>query len=160
MREILGDVLGNNFKGITLKSYNKALKKVEDKEDYETGKLALKSTEDDNLEDELEDHGEEDAEEGGFDQIVDIEKIISVLPHVYVYGLKLIEKYSGSFDAFKDEEEDQPEEDKDSRVSDESADQQDSNMPMHPPRPLDRATTLSIIKDEKVRFQKYYGFAQ
>jgi len=50
MKEILGDVLGTNFANISLKNYNKTLKKIEDKEDYETGKKAL---EDDKEQEEL-----------------------------------------------------------------------------------------------------------
>lgn len=158
MRDILGDVLGDNFKNITLKGYTKALKKVEDKEDYETGNQTLKDTE------EQKDF-DDDLEEGpqGVDQIIDISKISAVLPPIYIYGLKMIEGYSGNSDAFKDLE-DEPDVDKqshrsaDSRDSDNPDDNDDLGMEMRPPEPLDRSTTLAVIKDEKARFQKFYGF--
>lgn len=157
MRDILGEVLGDSFKGITLKKYNKVLKKVEDKEDYETGKQALKDTEE-------QDEGEIDVEEedqSGIDQIIDLGKISAVLPPIYIYGLKLIEGYSGNFDAFKDLEEEQDIE-KISQASPETheSDNPDTELEMRPPVPLDRDSTLAIMKDEKIRFQKFYGFSQ
>lgn len=155
----MGDVLGDNFKNITLKGYTKALKKVEDKEDYETGKQTLKDTEEEReFEEEI-----EDGSQGGVDQIIDIGKISAVLPPIYIYGLKMIEGYSGNFEAFKEMEEDQ-EADKETKHSQDSKDSDyadeidDMGMEMRPPEPLDRTTTLAIIKDEKARFQKYYGF--
>ena len=158
MREILGDVLGSNFKGVTLKGYNKALKKVEDKEDYETGKQTLRDNEEHVHadEEELEDDG------AAADQIIDMDKISSALPSIYIYGLKMIEGYSGNFDAFKEEEEDPV--DKRSKSSEDSHDsdgmhEEGADFDMRPPQPLDRATTANIIREEKIRFQKYYGFA-
>lgn len=157
MRDILGEVLGDSFRGITLKKYNKVLKKVEDKEDYETGKQALKDTEEQN---EDEPDIEED-DQGGIDQIIDISKISAVLPPIYIYGLKLIEGYSGNFDAFKDLEEEH-EIEKVSQISPETheSDNPDTELEMRPPAPLDIGSTLSIMKDEKIRFQKFYGFNQ
>ncbi len=159
MREILGDVLGSNFKGVTLKGYNKALKKVEDKEDYETGKQTLKDNEEHvhAEEEEL----EEDA--AVVDQIIDMDKISSALPSIYIYGLKMIEGYSGNFDAFKEEEEEDPA-DKRSKTSEDSRDsdgmqEEGLDFDMRPPQPLDRPSTANIIREEKIRFQKYYGFA-
>lgn len=158
MRDILGDVLGDNFKNITLKGYTKALKKVEDKEDYETGNQTLKDTEEQR---EFEDEIEEGPQ--AVDQIIDIGKISAVLPPIYIYGLKMIEGYSGNFDAFKDLDE-EPDAEKLSQHSAYSKDSDDADEPddafmeMRPPEPLDRATTLAVIKDEKSRFQKYYGF--
>lgn len=158
MREILGDVLGSNFKGVTLKGYNKALKKVEDKEDYETGKQTLR----DNEEHVHAEEEELEEDSGPVDQIIDMDKISSALPSIYIYGLKMIEGYSGNFDAFKEEEEDPAE--KRSKSSDDSRDsdgmlEEGADFDMRPPQPLDRATTANVIREEKVRFQKYYGFA-
>lgn len=157
MRDILGDVLGDNFKGITLKNYNKVLKKVEDKEDYETGRQTLKDTE-------TQEVGEVEVEEedqGPTDQIIDISEISSVLPPIYIYGLKLIEGYSGNFESFK-ELEDEQEIEKVSLGSPETheSDNPEVEMEMRPPIPIDRQQTLAIIKDEKARFQKFYGFNQ
>ena len=159
MREILGDVLGSSFKAVTLKGYNKALKKVEDKEDYETGKQTLKDNEEHvhAEEEEIEDDG------GAVDQIIDMDKIASALPSIYIYGLKMIEGYSGNFDAFKEDDEEDPGE-KRSKSSDDSRDsdglhEEGAHFDMRPPQPLDRAATANIIREEKIRFQKYYGFA-
>lgn len=160
MREILGDVLGSNFKGVTLKNYTKALKKVEDKEDYETGKQTLKDNEENH-----QDCDEENEEETGvMDQVIDMEKISNALPPIYIYGLKMIEGYSGNFDAFKEEDEEEENEEKqskasaDSRESEDLQDDEDKNFEMHQPRPLGRTATQNIIKEEKSRFQKHYGF--
>ena len=157
-------MLGNSFKGVSLNNYNKTLQKIEDKEDYETGKQTLKAAQDQIVVDEEQPEGEEPAEEGGevYDQIVDVERIISVLPPIYIYGLKLIENYSGGFENLKEDDptDEDLHSDKESKMSEETADGRDSNLPMHPPRPLERTTALSIMKDEKVRFSKYYGFAQ
>jgi len=161
MRDILGDVLGKNFKGVTLKSYNKALKNVEDKEDYETGKQTLKDTEANYQGEDGEAENDEDASPA--DQIVEIDKIVNALPPIIIYGLKMIEGYSGNFDAFREEEEADDEKgskgsDDDSKGSDDVVGD-DNDFEMKPPRPVDRNMALAIIKDEKARLQNLYGFA-
>lgn len=163
MREILGEVLGSNFKNISLNSYNKALKKVEDKEDYETGKQALKLTAEEQDQEGLEENQGEENPFGQMDQVIDMDKISSVLPPIFIYGLKMIDIYSGNFDAFKDDDLDN---DGKSKKSGNSGDEDSSNsdeenlnqIEMKPPHPLDRKHTLDIIKEEKDRFEKHYGF--
>lgn len=162
MREILGDVLGDSFKGVSLKNYNKALKKVEDKEDYETGKQTLKDTEEDHQE------GEEENEEdvAGFDQAIDMETVINALPKIIIYGLKMIKGYSGNFENFREEEEQEEQnegrekqgEEADEANEDEDDEADAGNNSMKPPLPLERNTALNILKEEKIRFQKYYGY--
>lgn len=162
MKEILGDVLGNQFKNVSLASYQNALKKVEDKEDYETAKQAMKDTED-----QLGADGAEDPQDtgSGGDQFIDVEKITQTLPPITLYGIKMIDSYSGNFDAFKEEGiEDADEEDVSKSSAGSKDDSQDEEQgldqfEMRPPQIIDRTSALSIIKEEKVRFQKLYGFA-
>ena len=90
MREILGDVLGKNFTNISLKNYKKTLKKIEDKEDYETGKKALK---DGKAHDEL--NKKENQELINVKEAIDVDTLINALPLVYKFGLGMIEGFYG-----------------------------------------------------------------
>lgn len=162
VKEILGDVLGSQFKNVSLASYQNTLKRVEDKEDYETAKQAMKDTEDQLA---GEDPEEPQDPGSGQDQFIDVEKITQTLPPVTLYGIKMIDSYSGNFDAFKEEGIDEADEEDASKSSagskDDSQDEENGadECEMRPPQVIDRASALSIIKEEKARFQKLYGFA-
>ena len=83
MKEIIGEVLGSKFSNVTLKNYNKTLKKIEDKEDYEGAKNAVK-------EDRAANKDLLDEDLVKVDEAVDVDTLVSALPLVYKYGLGMI----------------------------------------------------------------------
>lgn len=86
MRYILGDVLGENFKHVTLKDYKKTLKEIEDEEDYKTAKQALR-------EDKDKEKIEKEEKEGllNVEEELDIDALISAIPDVYAYSFEIIQ---------------------------------------------------------------------
>lgn len=145
----MGDVLGKNFSNISLKNYKKTLKKIEDKEDYETGKKTLK--EDKELE-ELE--KKENMDLINVKEAIDVDTLINALPLIYKFGLGMIEGFYGvkNLDLLSEGESKAMDDLADSNVEleDEVLDVAGHNM--KPPKPLSREYALRVMKEEQERY--------
>lgn len=154
MREILGDVLGKNFSNISLKNYKKTLKEIEDEEDYQTAKNALKQ-------DKLQ--KQQNKEEGllKVNETIDVDTLVQSLPLIYKFGLGMIE---GFYEVKNLNLLDDTEKSKNGSQTDASVDlgdnfgDDDSNM--REPVPLSRDAALEVMQEEQNRYirqhYKYY----
>lgn len=156
MKDILGDVLGSNFKVISLKKYNKALKQVEDKEDYEGAKNALKEDKDANL-------GLMDDNLVKVDEAVDVDTLVTALPLIYRYGLGMIAGFYTNGEVFNDAQSETQSKQESLDLDDEEEEevQEGTTYQMNDPKPLSRESALSVMKDEHFKYLNetlYYNF--
>lgn len=152
--------MGDSFKEVSLRHYHKALKRVEDREDYETGQRACQ--EDHALEEEPADAFS--PEDANCDPIIEFEKITKTLPPVFLFGMRLIDRYSGNFHSFREESESEEgplegralEKEEEGEERGEEPDR-DGIMDIRPPDMVSRERTLAIVKEERERFKRLYG---
>ena len=153
MREILGDVLGSNFSNISLKKYKKTLNKIEDKEDYETGEMALRDSKR---------AKELDREElVKVNEAIDVDTLVNALPLVYRFGLGMIEGfYEVQNLNLTSRDEDQEGSNNAAELSNGAEDEpvEVAGHKMKPPKPLTRESALRVMKMEQKRYfgQFYY----
>lgn len=151
MREILGDVLGKNFSNISLKNYKKTLKKIEDKEDYETGKQALK---DGKKQEELDKKENQDLI--NVKEAIDVDTLINALPLAYKFGLGMIEGFYGvkNLDILTEDETKATDDHADSNLDNEEEIVDVTGHNMKAPRPLHREFAIKVMKEEQERYLK------
>lgn len=149
----MGDVLGKNFSNISLKNYKKTLKEIEDEEDYQTAKNALKQ-------DKLQ--RQQNKEEGllKVNETIDVDTLVQSLPLIYKFGLGMIE---GFYEVKNLNLLDGSEKSKNGSQSDASVDFGDTfgldSSKMREPVPLSREAALEVMQEEQNRYiRQHYRY--
>jgi len=144
MKMILGEVLGSKFSNVSLKNYTKTLKKVEDKEDYDGAKQAVKESSEANK-----DLYEDDLIK--IDEAIDIDTLVTALPSIYRFGLGMISDFYTNGDPIQEDNESIQSGEEDDNEDDED-EEDDGEYVMKPPVALTRDSALEVMRDEHSKY--------